>query len=174
MNRTQKILRNIVLLVILLLIFLKSTGLYLTPLSAHRNSERSVHYGPSEIIHIEDFDKGKYILCKYDRWISCNTVNRELFFFWSFGNQVTGPDIDSSEAITSSWSLSDDNQMVYGIINDDTIVRVDLQFGNGDVYTQTEFYDEDMFLFALKTDRDGPIKLRGYDQDDHLIFENPY
>ena len=85
MSRNKKIIRNIVVLGILFFVFLKATGLYLIPLSAHENSERSIHYGPSEVVHIEDFDEGKYILCKYDKWISCNTVKRELLFFWRFG-----------------------------------------------------------------------------------------
>ena len=80
MSRKKKILRNLIILVILFFIFLKSTGLYLSPISAHKSSERSIHYGPSEIVHIEDFSRGKYILCKYNGWVSCNTVEKKLFF----------------------------------------------------------------------------------------------
>ena len=88
MDRFKKAIRNIIILIILCLLFFKSSELYLTPISAHEHSERSIHYGPSEVIHIEDWDGGKYILCKYDKWVSCNTVNRALLFL-KF-NQPTG------------------------------------------------------------------------------------
>jgi len=75
MSRIKKVIRNLIILVLLFILYMMWAGLYLTPLLANEHSERSAHYGPSEVIHIENFDGGKYILCKYDRWFSCNTVN---------------------------------------------------------------------------------------------------
>ena len=104
MNRKKKVMRNIITSFILFIIFVKGTGLYFTPLGAHRDSERTAHYGQSEIVHIEDFKKGKYILGRYDKWFSCNTVNRSLLFFWRFGNQVHGSENDLSQPLSYSWS----------------------------------------------------------------------
>ena len=116
MSKNKKILRNIVLLIIIIFILFPRFGLYLSPLSAHRASEKSIHYGPSEIVHIEDFDRGKYILGKYDKWISCNTVNRSLLFFWTFGDQVTGIENDLTKAVSYTWGMSEDQYKIYGII----------------------------------------------------------
>lgn len=180
MSRLKKILRNIIILVILFFIFLKSSGLYLTPLSSHKNSERSAHYGPSKVVHIENFDKGKYILCKYDRWISCNTVNRTLFFFWRFGNQVHGRENDLSKALYYTWNMSSYKDKcyyrAYGIINDDRIKTVEVTLDNGDIFTQNEFY-EDMFLITWNANDDRVMDfagIRAYDSNGNILFENIY
>lgn len=177
MSRNKKIIRNIVILIILFFVFLKGTGLYLKPLSAHENSERSIHYGPSEVIHIEDFDEGKYILCKYDKWVSCNTVKRKLFFFWRFGNQVTGFENDKTKALDYTWGMSDENYKFYGIINDDKVEKVQITLNNGKVFTDTEFY-EDLFLFTWKADNDDQSwyfnNIKGYDSNNNIIFEDEY
>jgi len=39
-------------------------------LEAHQKSEKSYHYGPSEILEVIDFPKGKIFLCKYDKWFT--------------------------------------------------------------------------------------------------------
>ncbi len=147
----------------------------MTPLSAHQHSERSIHYGPSEVIHIEDFDGGKYLLCKYDRWISCNTVNRTLHFLWGFGNQATGIENDKSKAVAFSGSESSENSIVYGIINDDRVKTIEITLANGNVLTQTNFHDN-MFLIAWKTnnsnDRYFNNALKGYDAANKVIFES--
>ena len=83
MTRKKKIIRNLIIIIIIYLLPINNTGLYLDPIKAHKDSERSSHYGPSEIVHIEDFPRGKYILGKYDRWFSCNTINKELGIFWA-------------------------------------------------------------------------------------------
>ena len=120
MNRKKKVVRNIVILIILSILTF-TRGIYLTPLAAHKASERSIHYGPSKVVHIEDFDGGKYILCKYDKWISCNTINRSLFFFWTFGNQVTGIEVDKDKPLDVTWSNSYGSYKLYGIVNDKNI-----------------------------------------------------
>ncbi|WP_353092828.1 hypothetical protein [Tissierella praeacuta] len=177
MSRLKKILRNIIILVILFFIFLKSSGLYLTPLSAHKNSERSIHYGPSKVVHIEDFDKGKYILCKYDKWISCNTVKRSLFFFWSFGGQVTGRENDLSNPLSYTWSGGvREFYKVYGIINDDRIKEIEVTLENGDILTQNEFY-EGMFLVTWSANDDSLMDFAGikaYDSNGNILFEKIY
>lgn len=177
MSRGKKILRNIVILGIFYFLFFKLSGLYLTPLSAHEASERSIHYGPSEVVHIQDFDGGKYILCKYDKWVSCNTVKRELYFFWRYGNQPTGFKNDKTKAIDYSGGMSWGNCKLYGIINDDKVKKIQITLKNGDVFTETKFYD-DLFLFTWKSDNDNGDwnfkNIRGYDCNDNIIFEDEY
>lgn len=173
MSRTKKVIRNIFILSVLFFLFLNRSGLYLTPLSAHEHSERSIHYGPSKVVHIEDFDGGKYILGKYDKWVSCNTVDRELFFFWGFGNQVTGFENDKTKAVDYTWSASRENYKLYGIINDDRVKEIQITFNNGQSLTQTEFY-EDLFLFtwqAKENERLNFESIRTYDSEGNMIFE---
>jgi hypothetical protein len=176
MSRFKKVVRNIIILAILLFLFLLRGGLYLTPLSAHEHSERSIHYGPSEVVHIEDFDKGKYILGRYDKWVSCNTVKRQLFFFWGFGNQPTGFEFDKTKALDYSWGISHQYYKLYGIINDNRVNKIQITLDNGKIFTQTEFYD-DLFLFTWKSDnsKEGYFKnIKGYDSDNNVIFEEEY
>lgn len=176
MNRPKKIVRNIILIIILFFIFLKSAGLYLTPLSAHRASEKSIHYGPSQVVYIEDFDRGKNILAKYDKWISANTVNRSLFFFWRFGNGVIGIENDKTKAINYSYGMTGENSHYYGIINDEKIKRVEIVLENGEVFNETEFYD-DMFLFVGTGSNDRfprVTNIKGYDLEDNVIYEEDY
>jgi len=174
LNRKKKLIRNIIALIILLIIFVKGSGLYFTPLGAHRDSERTAHYGPSEIVHIEDFRKGKYILCRYDKWFSCNTVNRTLFFFWRFGNQVHGMENDLSEPLSYSWDGEGNFYKAYGIINDKNINKVELILSNGDRLAQEDFYG-DMFLIPWQAD--GPRSFSGiiaYDKNGDIIYERVY
>lgn len=176
MNRNKKIVRNIIILIIFFFLFLNRSGLYLSPLSAHEHSERSIHYGPSEVVHIKNFDKGKYILCKYDKWVSCNTVNKALFFFWRFGNQVTDFENDKTKAVDYTWSISHQHCNLYGIINENKVKRIEITLDDGNIFTQNKFYD-DLFLFTWKAnnneDRDFK-KIKGYDANNNIIFEEEY
>jgi hypothetical protein len=140
MSRKKKVVRNIVILIVLS-IFTFTRGIYLTPIVAHEASERSIHYGPSKVVHIEDFDGGKYILCKYDKWISCNTINRTMYFFWTFGDQVTGIEVNKEKPLNFGWSGSVDAMKFYGIINDKNIDKVEVHLKDGSILSQTEFYD---------------------------------
>lgn len=170
MNRKKKVFRNILILIVLSILTF-NRGIYLTPMAAHKSSERSIHYGPSRVVHIEDFDGGKYILGKYDKWISCNTVNRFMFFFWTFGNQATGIDVDKTKPLDFSWGLSNDRNKLYGIINDKNINKVELYLEDGRSFTQTKFYDDDMFLFTW----DGQSEISGFrafDSQGNILFDD--
>lgn len=170
MSRKKKLARNIVILIVLSILTF-TRGIYLTPIAAHRASERSIHYGPSKVIHIEDFDGGKYILCKYDKWISCNSVNRSLFFFWTFGNQVTGIEVDMEKPLDFTWSSSDVRSKFYGIINDNNIDKVELNLEDGTTFSQTEFYNDDMFLFTWEGEA-GISGIKAYDSQGNILFED--
>lgn len=173
MSRMKIALKNIVIIITMFLIFIYFSGLYFTPLSAHESSERSIHYGPSEVVHIEDFEEGKYILGKYDKWVSCNTVNKQLLFFWGFGSQVTGFENDKTKTLDYSWSISHEYNKYYGIRNDVNINKVEITLKNGEIHTTTDFYN-DLFIIAWKTSGDSDIyvkNIKGYDSFNNVIFE---
>ena len=173
MSRKKKVVRNIVILLILSIITF-TIGLYLTPIAAHEASERSMHYGPSKVVHIEDFDGGKYLLSKYDKWISCNTVKRTMFFFWTFGGNVTGVENDKNKPLDYLWRMDAEyGTKLYGIINDDSINKVELHLKDGNVLSQTDFYDGDMFLFTWDSDftQMWVNRIKAYDALGNLIYE---
>lgn len=172
-NRFRKIVRNVIVCSLLLFLFLMRSGLYLTPLSAHEHSERSIHYGPSKVVHIENFDKGKYILGKYDKWVSYDTVNRRLFFFWGYGNQPTGFENNKNKALDYTWMSSEENCILYGSINDNRIKKVEVTLNDGTILTQTNFYD-DLFLFTWKSKSINFIDVKGYDSRNNLIIARSY
>lgn len=169
MSRSKRILRNLVILLGLCFLFVSQTALYLTPLSAYEHSERSLHYGPSTIVHAEDFDGGKYILAKYDKWFSCNSVRRSLGLFWRSGNVSLGAENDKTQAVAFSGSESSEDSVAYGIINDDRVKTIEVTLDDGQILTQTKFYDS-MFLIPW-TGGKYLKKLIGYDVADQIIFE---
>lgn len=171
MNRKKKLARNIVILLILFAITF-SRGIYLTPMAAHKASERSIHYGPSKVVHIEDFEGGKLFLGKYDKWFSCNTINRTMLLFWRFGNQVTGGEIDITKPLNFSYSSSHDTFKFYGIINDKNIDKVEVHLKDGSIYSQREFYD-DMFLFTWDWGDEFRFSgIKAYDALGNVIYED--
>lgn len=170
MSRRKRVVRNTIILLILFAFRFGSGSLYLTPIAAHEASERSLHYGPSEVVHMEDFDGGKFILGKYDKWISCNTVNKSMFFFWLYGGQNLGTEIDISEPMNYTWSYSRPIFKCYGNINDDRISRVDLTIKDGTVLSTTEFYD-DMFLITSE-ETTNFRSIKAYDDQGNVLFED--
>lgn len=176
MSRLKKVMRNIIILVILFFLVHQHIGLYLTPLSAHKSLERRANYGPSEVIHVVNRDEGKYLLCKYDKWVSCNTVNRRLGFFWSPGSHPIGFENDKKKVINYSWNSSATHYKFYGVINDNDIKKVEIILNNGEIIEETELY-EDLFLFTWKVTNNiqmGVINIKGYDAEDNMIFEEEH
>ncbi len=177
MSRTKKIVRNMCIIIILLIFIVTRSGLYFTPLSAYESSERGIHYGPSEVVHIENFKNGKYILGKYDKWVSCNTVNKKWLFFWWAAGQPAGFENDKSKKVSYTWSSSYNEYndfRAYGIVNDTDIKKIEVLLSNGEVLTQTEFY-EDLFLLKWNSDEKENIYfkgIRGYDSNGNIVFED--
>lgn len=173
MSRRKIAAKNIVVIFVLSYLFLNVTGFHLSPIWAHEHSERSIHYGPSKIAHIEEFRGGKLILGKYDRWLTCNIVHRTWLFFWQFGGGVPGYEYDQSKPLDYSWGVSYGFYRLYGIVNDKSIARVELTLIDGTVLSTTDFYD-DLFLFTW-WDNNGDVRymkfIRGYDTKGNLVFE---
>lgn len=172
MSKGKKIIRNIGIILILLYMSIVSMGLYFDPMKAHESSERSIHYGPSKVVHVEDLPDRKLILGKYDKWVSCNTVNKSMYFLWRIGSQAIGFENKKEDPIEIGLGSSGDFNRVYGIRNDKDIAKIVLTLGNGEEYTQTEFY-EDVFLILYK-EYEGQERIFSridtYDSKDNLIY----
>ncbi len=170
MSRKKKLARNIIILLILFILRFASNNLYFTPLAAHEASEKSRNYGPSQVVHVENFDGGKFILGKYDKWIWLNKVKKSMFIFWTF-DSVQGPmEVDTREALIYSWGYSRPFFKYYGIINDDNISKIEVTTDSGTVLTQTDFYD-DMFLLTVEEEtRFHSIK--AYDSQGNILYED--
>lgn len=173
MTRLQKIFRNLIILLVLFFIFLWGSGLHLSPLAANRASEKSIHYGPSEIVHVEDFPKGKYIIGKYDKWFSISTINRRMGIFWGFANITPGIEINLDQAINYMYTMSGDYYSYFGVINDESITKIELVLDNGDILTETKFYDQMFIVVGNSPNNKFPYleAIRGFDSKDNLIFE---
>ena len=177
MTRKKKIIRNLILIFIVLFVFFNTSGICLSPVSAHTFSDRRFHYGPSEIIHIEDVEDGKYFLCKFDKWISCDYIQKTMLFIWSMGSgSPTGIENDISKGfVISGGSYSGGKNyrnFIYGIINNRSITRVEIVFKNGDKLTQTTFYNG-MFIITWRNEKGWNIDaVNGYDSDSNLIYLN--
>ena len=137
-----------------------------------------MHYGPSKIEHIEDYEKGKYLLCKYDKWISCDVIDRSLFFMWSIGSgDPEGVEYNSSNPFDYYFHSSTTSNVtytyIYGIVNDPSITKIEVTLKNGDVLTQTNFYDGTFIIHW--TDKTGTFtKVSAYDQNGNSVENKKY
>lgn len=173
MNRKKRLIRNLIVLAILIPILINRFGLYLTAEGAHKASERSIHYGPSEIIHVKDLGSKKLFLCKYDKWISCNTSKRALGLFWQFGNQVTGVENKTEQPFTYTWNGGSSGMVIYGIINDPSIIEIRLVYSDSTIIIDT-FY-EDMFMHTWDSlDNSDYPNVQGYNSSGELVYESMY
>lgn len=170
MNRRKKLIQNLLILIIIIPLFLNRSGLYISATSAHKASERSIHYGPSNIKHIENLGNRKLFLCEYDQWLSCNTINRTLGVFWSFGDQPVGFKNNLNEAIDFTWQGSHNVYIVYGKINNPAVDYIQLVTKSETITIRT-FYD-DMFLYVTYHVPDYSFIIHGYNNEDVLISSN--
>jgi hypothetical protein len=172
MNRQKRIIRNVIIIVIFYLFVTRFFGLFLNPISAFEYAERDNHYGPSKIVHTENYGKAKYILGKYDKWISYSKVSRFLFYWTSFNPIMI--EIQKDKAISYYWVGSDRFYEVFGIVNDKRITKVEITLADGNTLVQNEFYDGDLFLFLFDPKNEKfkeYLYIRGYDSESKILFE---
>lgn len=176
MSRNKKILKNIIILITCFALLNNLSYYKLSPLAAHKASEKSAHYGPSQIVHIEDFEEGKYILCKYDNWISCNTVLKDFGFLWRFGNQPTGIENKKEKAVEFTFSISEYGKL-YGIINNPSITKIEVKLNDGTKIEKTKFY-KDMFLFTWVNKKSNNYlildTITAYNNSGEVVFSETY
>lgn len=178
MTERQKVIRNLIILILLFLVIGSLSSGSFTPLSAHRKSEKSRNYGPSTIVKSQKFKGGMLYLCKYDKWYTLEVVRREFLWLWhprDIGcreNNITNP-IDFDFGYTSTTGNNNMGRF-YGIVNDPNIksARLDIKM-DGQIKTieQKELYDN-MFLFIWdNTTSFESIKFTGFASNSNIIYE---
>ncbi|WP_164669782.1 DUF5044 domain-containing protein [Virgibacillus doumboii] len=162
---------------------------HLSPVEAHEQSERTYHYGPSEIVEDIDLGDAHIYLAKYKDWFSANTVNRHAGIFWSPGSSVAGRKIKQNQDISHSWSgtASNEDEMrmkFYGIVTNPNITEVELdvvedydrmqKVNEDDIQTYSkELKEHRMFLFHwIGENHDYKwIEIRGLDENGKVVYE---
>lgn len=178
-TKGQKLIRSLFILMLLLLLFGHYSTASLTPLTAHKRSERSINYGPSTIIKSQRIKGGMLYLCKYDKWYSLDTVKRRFLWLWYPEDMNLGKENNINNPIEYSWgeiSISSNYKLgkFYGIVNDPNIntVRLELNVnGKMEIFEQKEL-NNNMFLFTWDggiTSYDG--KIMGLDKNSNIIYE---
>lgn len=161
MTRLKKAVRNIFLIAVLLFLVMKLNGLYFSPINALHASERDLHFGPSVIVHSFDHENSRYFLTRYEDMISCSPIDRFLGVFWRYG-AGHGTGNRKEIPLFTSYLSKEDYWVVYGIRNDSSITRVEIEVQNEDGDTQIHSSDtfyEDMFYIMWKGQN-----------EDHVLF----
>lgn len=151
-----------------------------TPLQAFRNSERTMNYGPSEIIKEVDMDDVKIYLARYKNWFSCQPVKKNLITWATEGGCVTGVPINSNEKINYYWfgSSIKSNKFLnslFGYVNDPSIAAVTVEAERGGKVESFHYKldNSKMFIFYW-FDTDGKLfyrKITGTDKMNNIIYE---
>lgn len=188
MNRRLKSTIEWIIAVILLITAVYPYIFYgsFSALKAHQKSEQSFHYGPSEILEVIDFPKGKIFLGKYDKWFSADTIKKGLIKWYPDGD-VGGHLIKENEEVSSAWSgskISDDYYLykVYGYVSNPNITKVTLEVE----WVKEDGTENKVFEYKLK-DHKGFIfywneyetkyelkALRGLDINGNILYEKDY
>jgi hypothetical protein len=155
-----------------------------SPEKAFRSSERTINYGPSQIVKELDKDGIRIYLARYKDWISAQAIERKLITFSHAGGNVTGIPIKYDEKVTYTWSGSSVKKnkflwMVYGYVNDAAIHKITLNIKRGDKIESMEYLlDENrMFVFTWLDDNSNQgfiYKVTGTDKENNILYENKY
>lgn len=167
----------IFILAILYLVFNYSIFSYgsLTPLKAHKSSEKSYHYGPSEIVKEIHYENTKVYLCKYKNWFSLDGVYKKNIKWYPF---ILGiEEINNNESITYNFSNNKINNIelnfLYGIVNDFDIKKLILEVSISNELKKLEYYiDNNMFIFNLGdyVDKISLHTIKGFDEQNQLVY----
>jgi hypothetical protein len=179
MNKKRKLIRNLFILLLMVIIVASFSAASLTPLSAHKRSERTGNYGPSIVVKSQSIKGGRLYLCKYDKWFSLNTVKRGFLGLWYAGDQVHGMENDTKLPISYSWGMNTIGKYrqakFFGIVNNPDIKSIKLEVkinGQLKILEQKELYDN-IFMFTWE---DGEklfefVKITGLDKNSDVIYE---
>lgn len=149
-----------------------------TPLKAHEQSEKSVYYGPSDVIKTVDLGREKIYLCRYKDWFSESTVRRKIIK-WYPVNYPVGHPIDYSKQLTFNayTSRSTENSKpitkIYGYVNDPKIKTIILEDKNKEKILTYILDESKMFIFYWDevTQENKTTYLKGLDSDGNVIYE---
>lgn len=168
----------IIAIVILIICFRISifSGGKLSALKVHEASEKSYHYGPSEVVNTIDLNRCRIYLCRYKNWFSADTVKKGIVF-WYQGNEGGGTEIDYNKQVTYSKSAEGDTEgnrlmKIYGYVNDEEITTICLECEEGLI---TEVYNLDksrLFIFCWQDNKEFDYKyLVGADENGQILYK---
>jgi len=170
-----------IILVVICVYFYVLRDTSFTPLQAFKSSERTINYGPSQIIKELDKEGTKVYLAKYKNWISSQVIERKLLTWRVTGGNITGIPINYNEKITHSWSGSTetDNKSLwnlYGYVNDNSITKVTLQIKKQEKTESLEYQldKSNMFIFSwfdYKGEKSNFTKITGMDKNNNVVYE---
>ncbi|WP_058307661.1 hypothetical protein [Gracilibacillus massiliensis] len=176
---------------VLLIVFVVSKSSFfqyyhLSPSAAYEQSERSYHYGPSEIIEEVELGDVRIYLGKYKEWFSANMIERRFGFLWTPGSGVGGIPIDTSEELNYSWQATQTNDQYvwnfFGIVHNQDITQIeidvvdDYQYEKMYAQEQIETYtyqvnSERMFLINWSGENRHAVNLRGINDNNEVLYE---
>lgn len=172
----------VVLFSIFITDFLNSN--HFTPLSAHKFSEQTFHYGPSKIVEEYDLDEIYVFLGRYKDWYSASVVQKEYGFFWDLRGGATGGEIEEDQDVSYRWSSSrihDDLMFsrIYGVVTNPKITEIEIVLENSedesDKRTMSYQLKEDHNMFFMHWNDDGVDydlnRINGLNEDGKVLFE---
>lgn len=164
-----------------------SMGSY-TAKTAHELSERSYHYGPSQIVKEISVGKDTVVyLGIYKNWFSADTIIKRNLK-WYPGGGTAGVEINRTKPLTYSWEISQGAKRTglakfYGYVTDPDITTVVLNTeiqnsannGTGKISTMSQTIQKDrMFLFLWDTGGDHYVwkSIQGLDREGKVRYDS--
>jgi len=172
-KRLKKTLVNAIAIALMGFVLMSANGLFFSAESAHRASESGLHYGPSEVVHVQDFGGVRHFLCRYDSLISCDTIHRTLGIFWRKGNHSFGYLFKEDKPMDCIWDSALDKGKIYGKVQDARIVRIEATLSDGQILQTDRFYDG-LFLLLWEGKGVNPEMVRAYDQNGAVIAHRDF
>lgn len=153
-----------------------------TAAKAHEQSEKTFHYGPSQIIKTINLDGGKIYLCRYKDWYSADTVRKGIIK-WYPENGPGGYPIDYTKKVSYSWSTATIKNnisvmKVFGYVNDSGISKMVLEINSNNTVRRLQYsLDKSrMFIFYWEESRyiNNTINIKGMDDYGKIIYEDKF
>jgi len=147
-------------------------------IKAHEAAERTLHYGPSEIVDTIDLDDIKIYLCRYKDWFSTSTVKKN-FVKWNIGYSTT-KEIKTDEKVTWTYNgltirKHEFLMKLYGYVNDEDISTITLEIvgDTGSEVLEYQLNENRMFVFCWKIqgEKYGFKYLKGINDAGKVVYE---
>ncbi|MGI6226784.1 MAG: hypothetical protein ACOYJ1_11080 [Peptococcales bacterium] len=191
MKKKKKIIINLLIIGFSLLVYMIVTGAGFTPAMAHKRQERTINYGPSQIVKVVEKGASRFFLGQFNGYYSCSMVERGRLGLWYGARKgMWGMEIKEDKPINfHHLYIYDDNQTfdelyVYGVINDERVKRIKLEFylddGGSKLETLTieigadEIFDNMFFSIIEKKGMKEYVvqkSIRAFNEAGQLIFE---
>lgn len=178
MNKKKKLTLQIVVLILILLSLFLQYQLFFSWESAYRHLETYEHFGPASEIHTLNDSGDRYILAKYDRWISIFYIYEQYGFFYRPGFMTDSLEIDKEADISLQTSVVHFNEreyLVYAYAKD-PITTLEVVRGDGSTITLEPLTDHIHIGYwlweSVEVNPELEITIvRGYDQEGELVYE---